>query len=379
MTRLESLQTRRKIQIVDLTLQYQNIKDEIESAVREVLSSGYYILGKNVESFENELRDYLSCKYVVSCANGTDAIVLSLMALGIKQDDEVITVSHSFFATSEAISLVGAKPVFVDIQEEDFNIDPKQIEPLITKKTKAIIPVHLYGHPCEIQSVKEIAVTHGLYLIEDCAQALGAKYNNHFAGTFGDTGAFSFFPTKNLGCFGDGGAICTNDKNIAQKIKELRIHGSPERYVHSYIGLNSRLDEIQAAILRVKLKYLNKWNNLRQEAAKYYDELFKDMEEIQTPVVKPNCNHIFHQYTIRTKKRDYLYEKLKEQGIGTSIYYPIPIHKQKAFSYLKCENISLPVTERLAGEILSLPMYPEITREIQEYVVENIRDILDTQ
>ena len=363
-----------KIPIIDLKAQYETIKDEIEGAVKDVLSSGNYILGPNVEKFEAELSNYLGCKYVISCANGTDAIVLSLMALGVKAGDEVITVSHSFFATSEAIALVGATPVFVDIKEDDFNIDPSKIEPLITKKTKAIIPVHLYGQACEITSVVEIAKKHGLFVIEDTAQALGAKYNGKPLGTFGNIGTTSFYTTKNLGACGDAGAIFTNDENIANVLKQLRVHGSPKRYVHDYIGLNSRLDEIQAAILRVKLKYLDFWNKARQKAASNYDGLLKNINHLITPKVKPNCSHIFHQYTIRVKERDILAKKLKEEGIDTFVYYPIPIHMQKAFSYLKNKTSLLPVTERVSNEILSLPMYPEIKREDQEYVAGKIRE-----
>ena len=364
------------IQIVNLKAHYNSIKEEVDKAVLEVLSSGHYIMGKNVSSFEEELAQYLNCKHVITCANGTDAISLALMALDIKPQDEVITVSHSFFATSEAIALVGAVPKFIDIQESDFNIDPEKIESQITKKTKAIIPVHLYGQPCEIEKVVNIGKKHGLYVIEDCAQALGAKYNGKSVGTFGDIGTLSFFPTKNLGAFGDAGAIVTNNDEIANKLKQLRVHGSSKRYVHDHIGLNSRLDEIQAAILRVKLKYLDKWNNQRQNAAKYYDNLLKGFKEIALPQTKTNANHIFHQYTIRTKNRDLLYEKLREEGIETIIYYPIPIHLQKALSYLNNKEGSLPITEKICNEILSLPMYPEITQDIQEKVVDKIKTSL---
>ncbi len=376
MANTANLQNVKKTSIVDLAANYKTIQSEIENVVLEALSSGHYVSGKNVEAFENELAQYLGCKYVVSCANGTDAITLSLMALGIKPGDEIITVSHSFFATSEAIALVGATPVFSDISESDFNIDTTKIESLINKKTKAIIPVHLYGQPCKIELVIDIARKHKLYVIEDCAQAIGAKYKQKSVGVFGDTGTVSFFPTKNLGAYGDGGAVFINDENIAKKIKQLRFHGSSKRYVHDWIGMNSRLDEIQAAILRVKLKYLDEWNQKRQNAAKYYDSILKNIDGIILPHVKPNCSHVFHQYTIRTKHRDLLYEKLQEQGIEALIYYQIPIHMQKAFAYLKQQKGSLPVTEKLCSEILSLPMYPEISRDTQNHVVENIRNIL---
>ena len=363
----------RKISIIDLVSHYKSIKDEINSVVLEVLSSGHYILGENVEAFEEELARYLGCKYVVACANGTDAITLALKSLGIEPNNEVITVSHSFFATSEAIALAGAKPVFADIHEKDFNINPQKIEQLITPRAKAIVPVHIYGQPCEIQSVIDIANKYNLYVIEDCAQAAGAKFNGKCVGTFGDVGTFSFFPTKNLGAFGDAGAICTNNENVADKFKQLRVHGSPKRHVHDYVGTNSRLDEIQAAILRVGLKYLDKWNFDRQKAAKNYDELLADVKEIQLPFVKPNVHHVFHQYTIKTEKRDLLLQKLKESGIEATIYYPVPIHLQKAFNYLNYRNESLPVTEKVCKEILSLPLYPEITPDIQEYIVDCIK------
>lgn len=375
---LKSLNQQKTVPIIDLVKHYKSIESEINDVVLSVLSSGSYVLGRNVEAFEEQLATYLSCKHVISCANGTDAILLVLMSLGVQKDDEVITVAHSFFATSEAIALSGAKPVFTDVREDDFNIDPSKIEKLITKKTKAIIPVHLYGQPCEISLVSEIAKKYNLYVIEDCAQALGAKYKNKFVGTFGDVGTISFFPTKNLGAFGDGGAICTNNDDIAKKIKQLRVHGSPKRYVHDYIGLNSRLDEIQAAILKVELKYLDKWNKDRQKAARYYDELLSSVNQVVTPPVKPACHHVFHQYAIRLKERDYLCEKLQEAGIQTIIYYPIPIHLQKAFSYLGYKKGSLPVTEKICSEILSIPMYPEIKPEDQEYIVKQIKNIVET-
>ena len=367
----------KKISIIDLASGYQTIKDEIEKAVLNVLASGSYILGPNVMLFEEELSKYIGAEYVISCANGTDSLILSLMALDIKPGDEVITVAHSFFATSEAIALVGAKPVFVDIQENDFNIDPNKIEKLITKNTKAIIPVHLYGQPCDILKVVDIAKKHNLVVIEDCAQAAGAKLNGKNVGTFGDIGTISFFPTKNLGAFGDGGAIITNNEVLAKRIKQLRFHGSSKRYVHEYIGLNSRLDEIQAAVLRVKLKYLNEWNLKRQQAADYYNNLLKGINGVVIPSVKPASHHIFHQYTVRLQKRDLVYDKLRELEIETIIYYPIPIHLQKAFDYLNYKSGSLPITEKICNEILSLPIYPEIKPEIQEYVVGQIKSILE--
>ena len=369
-------ETLNKVPIVDLSLNYKSLKDEIEQAVCEVLKSGKYVLGSNVKAFEEELSKYLHVNNVIACANGTDALILSLKTLGIKDGDEVITVSHSFFATSEAIALAGAKPVFADIRESDFNIDIECIEKLITKKTKAIIPVHLYGQPCDIQRVVEIAKKYKLYVIEDCAQSIGAKFNNKFTGTFGDIGTFSFFPTKNLGAFGDAGAVVTDNAEIAEKLRYLRAHGSIKRYHHKFIGLNSRLDEIQAAILRIKLKYLEEWNQKRKKVAAYYDELFKDVKEVIVPARKSNFDHTFHQYTIRTEQRDFLSEKLNNNGIESIIYYPIPIHLQEAFSYLSYKKGDLPVTEKICNEIISLPMYPEITKDTQEDIVDLIKQIL---
>ena len=371
-----SSETLNKIPIVDLSLNYKLLKSEIEQAVCEVLESGRYVLGANVKALEEDLSKYLQISNSITCANGTDALILSLKALGIKEGDEVITPSHSFFATSEAIALVGARPVFADIWEADFNIDPSSIEKLITKKTKAIIPVHLYGQPCDIQSIVEIARKYKLYVVEDCAQAIGAKYNGKSVGTFGDIGTFSFFPTKNLGAFGDAGALVTNNVEIAERLKYLRTHGSIKRYHHKYIGLNSRLDEIQAAILRIKFKHLEEWNQKRKKAAAYYDELFKDVKEVIVPSLKPGAEHTFHQYTIRIEQRDLLCEKLNNYGVEAIIYYPIPSHLQEAFNYLGYKKGSLPITERVCDEILSLPMYPEITRSIQEYVVDLIKQIL---
>ena len=366
-----------KISIIDLTAHYNSIKSEIDVAIAEVLKSGHYVMGPNVQSLEKELANYLSVQNVISCANGTDALVLALKALDIGSDDEVITVSHSFFATSEAIALVGAKPVFIDIQEEDFNIDTKQIEKAITKKTKAIIPVHLYGQPCEIEKVVEIGKKYNLKVIEDCAQAIGAKYNGRYVGTFGDIGTVSFFPTKNLGAFGDAGAIITNNDEIAKKLRALRVHGSSQRYVHDLIGLNSRLDEIQAAILRVELKYLDEWNKKRLRAANYYTEKLKEIRGVVLPNIKSNVSHVFHQYTIKIPKRDLICEKLRESNIETIIYYPIPIHMQKAFSYLSCGEGFLPVTEKICKQILSIPIYPEITKETQDHVINSLQELTE--
>ena len=372
----ELLGTRKSIPIVDLLSNYKALKKDIDKVVLEVVSSGSYILGKNVKLFEEELATYLNCKHVIVCGNGTDAITLALMLFGITSGDEVITVSHSFFSTAESVALVGATPVFADINESDFNIDVEKIEKLISSKTKAIIPVHLYGQPCEIVKLVEIARKHNLFVIEDCAQAIGARYGGKSVGTFGNIGTISFYPTKNLGALGDAGAIITNDDEVASKLKQIRNHGSDKRYHHNYIGINSRMDEIQAAILRIKLRYLDIWNEQRNKAAKYYDDLLKGVSSIKTPYVKASCTHIFHQYTIRLKDRDNVHQRLTDSGIESLIYYPIPIHLQKAFSYLRYRPGSLSVTEKICKEILSLPMYPEITPEDQSYVISKLCEFI---
>lgn len=365
----------RKVPVLDLTAQYQSIKTDIEKAVNEVLESGSYALGKNVQAFEEELAEYLGCKHVISCANGTDALYLALRAKGIGPGDEVVTVSHTFFATTESIVLAGAKPVYIDINEDDFNVDPSKIEAAITDKTKAIAVVHIYGQPCNIKKVMEVAGKHNLPVFEDTAQAIGARFENKCVGTFGAAGSISFYPTKNLGACGDAGAICTNEDEVLEISKQLRVHGSDKRYIHSYIGVNSRLDEVQAAVLRIKLKHLDKWNNQRREVANYYNELLKGVDEVQTPVVIDGAHHIYHQYTIKVSGRDDLQSKLQEAGVGTFIYYPIPVHMQKAMEGV-VEKVSLPVTEKVAMSILSLPMFPELKKEDQNYVVENIKKIL---
>lgn len=364
------------IPILDLTKQYQQLKPEIEKAVLEVLSSGCYILGKNVSSLEQEIAQYVGAKNAVGVANGTDALHMALRALDIGPGDEVITVSFTFFATAEVIGLVGATPVFVDIDPNTFNMDYTQLEKKITPKTKAIIPVHLYGQPADITKITEIAQKYNLYVIEDCAQAIGASYNDKRVGSFGDIGCFSFFPTKNLGAFGDGGMVTTNSDYLKERLLGIRNHGGKVRYYHEELGLNSRLDEIQAAILRVKMPHIDKWNKQRREAAYRYNELLKNVQEIQTPKEMDNTYCVYHQYTIQTPARDQLHESLKEKGVMSMIYYPVPAHLQNAFKYLGLKEGSLPVTEELSKKVLSLPMFPEITEEQQKQVVEAIKSSL---
>jgi dTDP-4-amino-4,6-dideoxygalactose transaminase len=357
----------------DLKRQYRNLSSELLPILEEVMAKGQFILGENVELLEKELADYCGTKYAVGVASGTDALLLSLEALGIGEGDEVITTPFTFFATSEVISLLKAKPVFVDIDSKTFNIDPDKIEDAITTKTKAVIPVHLFGQMAEMDDIEYLAEKYDLYIIEDACQAIGAEYKGRRAGSIGDTGCFSFFPTKNLGAFGDGGLITTNDEKLYEKIKLLRVHGSRRKYYHELIGHNSRLDEIQAAILRVKLKYLDNWIERRIEIAKIYSEGLKDLD-VTVPEVKPYLRHVYHQYVIRTKHRDELQEYLANKGIGTAIYYPLPLHLQECYKDLGYREGDLPEAEKASKEVIALPMWPELTNEEVNYIVESIRE-----
>ncbi len=357
-----------QIQLVDVLNQYKKIKDEIRTAIDEVLESGQYILGKNVFEFENNCSKYLNIKHAIGVSSGTDALLVSLMAIGIEEDDEVITTAFTFAATVETILLLKAKPIYVDIENDSFNIDFTKIENVITRKTKAIIPVHLYGQSCEMDEILSIAKKYNLYVIEDAAQSFGAEFKNKKTGTFGNIGTTSFFPSKNLGAFGDAGMVFTNDDKLAEKIRAIIVHGSKERYYHEILGVNARLDTIQSAILNVKLKYLDMWNSQRQKFAKIYDELFQN-SNIIIPITKLYRNHIFHQYTIKVERRDELTEFLKSKNVPFGIYYPLPLHKQKAYF---CKNNFLPNTEMIANQVISLPMHTELTFEMQKYIVETI-------
>ncbi|MCF6148903.1 MAG: DegT/DnrJ/EryC1/StrS family aminotransferase [Candidatus Kuenenia sp.] len=362
-----------KIPSLDLKRQYKNIQNEINSVVLDVLASQSFILGSRVESFEKSIVKYCGAKYAIGVASGTDALLLALMACGIKNGDEVITTPFTFFATAGSIARVGATPVFVDIDPVTYNIDVNKIASAVNSKTKAILPVHLFGQCAEMDTILEIARTGGLRVIEDAAQAIGAFYKGKQAGTIGDIGCFSFYPSKNLGAYGDGGLVTANDDGLAALVKSLRVHGSNTKYYHEYVGINSRLDSLQAAILSAKLKYLNEWSEKRRTVAAYYDEQLRE-----TPVRIPeimDCNtHIYHQYMIATPKRDLLKEHLSQQGIETVIYYPVPLHLQKCFEYLGYKPGDLPVSEKAANEVLALPIFPEITKEEQDYVVEQIKN-----
>jgi dTDP-4-amino-4,6-dideoxygalactose transaminase len=361
-----------KIPILDLTTQYKSIKKEIDAAVKSVIESQHFILGPEVEALESEVAAYCGTKYAVGVASGTDALILSLKALGIGPGDEVITTPFTFFATAESVSLVGAKPVFVDINPKTYCIDPELIEDAITKKTKAIIPVHLFGQCADMDRIMEIAKINNLKVIEDTAQAMGATYKGRQAGSMGDAGALSFFPSKNLGGFGDGGMIITNSKEIADKIKMLRVHGSTVRYMHSNIGTNSRLDALQAAVLRVKLRYLNKWLDGRRKVAKYYDENLKNLP-IVTPYVPSYNVHTYHLYVLRVKPSpEKLANILNDAGIEARTYYPVSLHLQECYKGLGYKKGDLPESESASPETLAIPIYPELGTLEMKYVIDKI-------
>jgi len=357
----------------DLKRQYHSIKDELDAALQQVMDSCRFVLGEKVISFEKEFASFCGTDFAVGVANGTDALRFALLACGIGKGDEVITVPNTFIATTEAISQTGAKIVFVDINLRTYNIDASQIEGAINERTKAILPVHLFGQSADMDPIMKIAIKYNLKVIEDACQAHGAEYKGRKAGSIGDAGCFSFYPSKNLAAFGDGGMVVSNGNEIAQKIKMLRDHGQIKKYEHLVEGYNSRLDEIQAAILRVKLKRLDEQNKLRQKNAWIYNELLKDVGEIITPFEAEYAKHVYHLYVIRTEKRDELQEYLKSKGIGTGLHYPIPLHLQKAYEYLGYKEGDFPVAEECAKYIISLPMFPELTREEIEKVVSEIK------
>ncbi len=360
------------IPILDSKRQYAQIGAEAEKAVCEVMRSGCYILGPNVKALESELASYIGCKYTVALNSGTDALHIALRALNIGEGDEVITTAFTFVATAEAIGMVNAKPVFVDIDPDTFNIDPKKIEEAITPKTKAIIPVHLYGQACDMDAIMDIAKRHNLRVIEDCCQAIGATYKGKMVGTFGEIGCFSFYPTKNLGTMGDGGLCSVNDEKLRDRLISLRNHGSLVRYHNDELGVNSRLDEIQAAILRIKARHIDEWNSLRREKAAYYNELFSSCADVVTPKELDDTYCVYHQYTVKIPNRDEVHKMLGENGIGAMLYYPIPLHFQKVNAWLGMGKGSLPITEDNTDVVISLPMFPELTKEEQETVASTL-------
>ncbi len=362
------------IPMVDLKTQYHRIKAEIDQAIADVLESTAFILGPNVRAFEEEAAAYLGVRHAITCANGTEALHLALRAAGIGPGDEVITPPFTFIATAEAIRYVGATPVFVDIEPHTYNIDPEQVERAVTRRTKAILPVHLFGQPADIPTLQDVAQRHDLLLIEDCAQSFGASIDGQQTGSFGLAGCFSFFPSKNLGCYGDGGLVTTNSDAVATHLRSLRNHGSHVRYHHDEIGYNSRLDELQAAILRVKLRHINDFNDNRRRVAHRYNERLADLKVV-LPYEDGIGRHVFHQYTLRSPHRDRILAALTHAGIASAIYYPIPLHRQKVFA-AEYAHVSLPVSEAVAADCFSLPIFPEMTDVQVDTVADVIRAAL---
>ena len=370
----------KKINMVDLNGQYRKIRWQINREIKKVIRSSAFINGPIVKEFQNNLQEYLNVRHVIPCANGTDALQIALMALDLKRGDEVITTNFSFASTIEVILLLGLKPVIVDIDPRTFNIDPSLIENKITERTKVIIPVHLFGQSCRIEEIIEIANRNNIQVIEDNAQALGSKYKfsnseKQMTGTIGDIGTTSFFPSKNLGCYGDGGAIFTNSDNLAYKMRGIVNHGMYERYYHDEIGVNSRLDSMQAAILNVKLKYLDKYNQRRQESANLYNQAFEKVDNIQTPFVESDIDsHVYHQYTLKvpSKSRDYLAEHLSKNNIPFGIYYPLGFHEQKAYKQEFFSENDFPVTNEIKNQVISLPMHTELSWKQIKYITNTI-------
>jgi len=392
------------IPLVDLKAQYKVVEEKAIKSVSEVLSSASYIMGKDVIEFEKEFAEYIGVKHSISVGNGTDALVVALMACGIGEGDEVITTPFTFFATAESISFVGATPVFVDVEKDTYNLDPLKIEERITEKTKAIMPVHIFGQPAKMDEIMAIAKKHNLKVIEDAAQAVGSEYKGKKSGAIGDVGCFSFFPTKNLGCAGDGGIITTSDDNIATIARALRTHGSgengqraynllnkinekvktseghddtvynPLKYYNYLIGFNTRLDTIQAAILRIKLANIDNWNEKRRENAKMYDEKLRDTS-LTLPITIAESKSVYNMYVVQSENREEMINKLKDKGISTGVYYPVPMHLQKVYKGLGYKEGDMPVAEYLSHRTFAIPIFPELSIEQKEYIMESIKDV----
>lgn len=366
-----------KVPLLDLQAQYETIRDEVRAAVGRVFDSQHFVLGAEVQALEEEIARYSQTKFAIGCASGSDALLLALMSCGIGPGDEVITTPFSFFATASTIARLGAKPVFVDIDQQTYNLDPSLVAPAMTDHTKAIVPVHLYGQCAAMDPLIELSQSRGVAIIEDAAQAIGAEDAQRRAGSMGTIGCLSFYPSKNLGGAGDGGMLVTSDLDHARRLHTLRVHGEASKYHHEVIGINSRLDALQAAVLRAKLPHLDEWTTARQRKAQQYELMFIDAglaEQIAVPFVRGNTRHIFHQFVIRVPdgRRDALREHLRESGVGTDVYYPVPLHLQKCFAYLGYQSGDFPVAEKAAQETLALPVYPELTDEQQDYVVNAI-------
>ncbi|HEY5074971.1 MAG TPA: DegT/DnrJ/EryC1/StrS family aminotransferase [Pyrinomonadaceae bacterium] len=370
-------QTQIKVPLLDLQAQYETIRDEVRTAVDRVFDSQQFVLGAEVQALEEEIARYSQTKFAIGCASGSDAVLLALMSCGVGAGDEVITTPFSFFATAGAVARLGARPVFADIDERTFNLNPSLVEAALTERTKAIMPVHLYGQCAEMNPLIELSQSRGIPIIEDAAQAIGAEDRSRRAGSMGTIGCFSFYPSKNLGGAGDGGMLVTNDLDHGRRLHMLRVHGEETKYHHKLVGINSRLDALQAAVLRVKLPHLDAWSTERQRKAQQYELMFVDAglsEQIEVPFVRSNARHIFHQFVVRVRggRRDGLREYLRECGVGTDVYYPVPLHLQECFAYLGYQEGDLPVGELAAKETLALPVYPELTDEQQDYVVNEI-------
>lgn len=369
-----------EIPLVDLKAQYNSIKQEIDEAIQRVIEEGQFILGPQTKALEDEIAAYCGVKYAIGVASGTDALQLAILACGIKPGDEVVTTPFTFIATAEAITQCGATPVFVDVEPKTYNVDPAQIESKITKKTRAILPVHLYGQPVDMDPILELAQNYRLKVIEDCAQALGSEYRGKKVGSLGDTGCLSFFPSKVLGAYGDGGMVVTSDPGIAEEVNVLRNHGCKQKYYHFTPGFNSRLDSLQAAILRVKLRYLDQWIEQRRQKASLYSKFLGDIEGIELPYAAPYSHHVFNYYTILLKypkvNRDKLIEYLNAQGIATAIYYPLSLHLQEVYKALGYKPGDLPKSEAAQEEVLSLPMYPELSEGQIDEIIQAIQSFL---
>ncbi len=371
-----------KVPLLDLKAQYASIKEEIRTAVDDVFDSQYFILGPKVKELEQEIARYSETSYALGVSSGTDALLISLMALGIEPGDEIITTPFTFFSTAGVISRLNATPKFVDIDPDTFNMDPEKLESAITRRTKAVIPVHLFGQCADMDPILEVSSKYGLPVIEDAAQSIGAQYKHRKAGSMAEFGVFSFFPSKNLGGAGDGGMVITRESALYEKLKVLRVHGARSKYYHKIVGGNFRLDSLQAAVLLVKLKYLDSWSEKRRKNAALYNRLFAQSGLIERGIIKTPVeaykdsgdrnHHIYNQYTLRTRSRDKLQEYLKEQGVSTAIYYPLPLHLQECFKDLGYLKGDFPEAEKASGSVISLPVYPELTDEKQEYIVEKI-------
>jgi dTDP-4-amino-4,6-dideoxygalactose transaminase len=373
-----------KIQMVDLMAQYERIKPSVDAAIQSVITKAQFINGPEVSTFQEELSEYLGVKHVIPCANGTDALQIAMMGLGLQPGDEVITPSFTYIATTEVIALLGLTPVFVEVDAETFCMDPISLANAITSKTKAIVPVHLYGQAANMEEILRIANANNLYVIEDNAQALGCDY--YFSsgdvaktGTMGHIGCTSFFPSKNLGCFGDGGAMMTNDDELASRLRMIANHGQSKRYYHDQVGCNSRLDSVQAAVLRIKLQHLDSYNDARQNLAAFYDQAFQSIPGITIPVRKAYSTHVYHQYTLQVNPelRDRLHDYLAEREIPSMIYYPVPAHRQLMFSAFGCDSLALPVTDYLTERVISLPMHTEMRNDQRDYIVSTVHSFFN--